>query len=91
MMMNGMRNLQVYASAYNVLRIMSGIGARYPYDDYPIPEAPKRPYGYWTIRNHFIFLKTTRVEIYQWLLITNRLDIFPREIIHQICAFIATE
>ncbi len=85
--------LSVYALNYNILRIMSGMGGL-RYDDpdpIPIPDAPCRPYGNWTRENNFIFLKTTRQEIWQWLLI-GRLELHcSKDIVYLICGWIATE
>lgn len=58
---------------------------------FDVPNAPERPYGSWTPKLLFIFLKETRREIYDWLLVQNRICPFlPTELIHCICFWIAT-
>lgn len=43
----------------------------------------------WSPRFHFIFARTIRREILNWLMISWRLDIFPNEIIFAVCEYIA--
>ena len=84
-------NLLIYAQNYNVLRIMSGMsGLRYSEEIY-VPDAPPRPYGRWTWKNNFIFLKETRQSIWEWVLIARLKLGLPQELIHLICEWIATE
>ena len=91
-----LNNLMTYATAYNALRIMSGLGGLSYSDVQHIPDAPPRPYGQWTMDNHFIFLKHTRREIWTWYLLCARMEsssniYVPNEILQLACGYIATE
>ena len=59
-------------------------------DGIEIPKPPPRPYGKWTLKNHFIFLKQTRTEIEEWINVGMRMSI-PEDVIYLICGMIATQ
>lgn len=74
---------------WNILVLARGMGdLRYSSE----PDAPERPYGKWTRKLHFIFLKKTRTEIREWLYIARLgLPYIPRDVVYLICSWIATK
>ena len=81
--------IDVYYRNLNILMMMKGMGGLCYSSE---PNAPERPYGKWTRKVHFIFLKETRTEIREWLYIARlKLRHIPKDVVYLICGWIATK